>query len=74
LDKIVPLPVLAGILMLIAGVAQLTAALHALSKRDSRSQAGGPHRFRTLFIVSGVSLTLLMVATMLLIVQGRAPH
>jgi hypothetical protein len=74
LDKIVPLPVVAGILMLIAGAAQLAAALHAFYRRDSLNQASGLQRYRTLFIVSGVSLTLITVAIMLLIVQGGAPH
>jgi len=74
LDKIVPLPVLAGILMLIAGAIQLVASLHAMYRRDSTNQASGPQRHRTLFIVSGVSLTLVMVATMLLIIQGRSSH
>jgi uncharacterized membrane protein HdeD (DUF308 family) len=72
LDKIVSLPVLAGILMLIGGVAQLIAALHAWSKRDSMNQASDLHRYRTLYIVSGVSLTLIAVAMMLLIIQGRS--
>jgi hypothetical protein len=71
LDNIVPLPVLAGILMLIAGAIQLVAAPHAIYRRDSANQPSGLQRYRTMWIVSGVSLTLMAVAVVLLHIQEK---
>ena len=74
MDKIAHLGVLAGILMLIAGTIQLVAALHAMHRRDSANQAGGLPRYRTLWIASGVSLTLIAIAVMLLAIQAKQNH
>lgn len=67
----IPLPVISGIVLVIAGAAQLGAVLFTVFRRDSMKQASDPQRWRTLFIVSGLSLILITGATAILRFQAN---